>query len=50
MFAYQPRNPTETTLHHVITHTEDAVENKKVTFGAFLDIKGTSDSTSLHMI
>jgi hypothetical protein len=43
-FAYQPGKFTETALHHVITHTEEAVENSDVTLGAFLDIEGAFDS------
>jgi hypothetical protein len=34
----------------VITHTEEAVENREVTFGAFLDIEGAYDSTSFDNI
>jgi hypothetical protein len=37
-FAYQPGKSTETALHHVITRIEEAVENREVTLGAFLDI------------
>jgi hypothetical protein len=44
--TYKPGNSTETTLHHVITHTEEAVDNREVTLGAFLDIDGAFDSTS----
>jgi hypothetical protein len=49
-FAYQPGKPTETALHHVITHIEEAVENSKVTLGAFLGIEGAFDSTSFDII
>jgi hypothetical protein len=45
-FAYQPGKSTETALHHVITHIEEAVENSEVTLGALLDIEGAFDSTS----
>jgi hypothetical protein len=30
----------------VIAHTEEAVENKEVTLGAFLDVEGAFDNTS----
>ena len=49
-FAYQPGKSTETALHHVITHTEEAVENWEITFGVFLDIEGPFDSTSFDSI
>jgi hypothetical protein len=49
-FAYQPGKYTETALHHVITHTDKAVENREVTLGAFLDIEGAFDSTSFYII
>jgi hypothetical protein len=48
--AYQPGKSTETAMHHVITHTEEAVENGEVTLAAFLDIEGTFDSTSFGVI
>jgi hypothetical protein len=41
---------TETALHHVITHIQEAVENTEVTLGTFLDIEGTFDSTSFDII
>jgi hypothetical protein len=34
----------------VITHIEEAVENSKVTLGAFLDIEGAFDSSSFDII
>jgi hypothetical protein len=49
-FAYQPGRSTETALHHVITHIEEAVENSEVKFGAFLHIEGAFDSTSFDII
>jgi hypothetical protein len=49
-FAYQPGKSTETALHHVITRIEEAVENREVTLGAFLDIEGVFDSTSHSII
>ena len=30
--AYKPGKFTETAMHHVITHTQEAVENRQVTF------------------
>jgi hypothetical protein len=49
-FAYQLGRSTETALHHVITHIEEAVENSEVTLGAFVDIEGAFDSTSFDII
>jgi hypothetical protein len=49
-FAYQPGKPTETAMHHAITHTEEAVESREVTLGAFLDIEEAFDSTSFDII
>jgi hypothetical protein len=49
-FAYQPGKSTKTTLHHVITHIQEAVENREVTPGALLDIAGAFDSTSFDII
>jgi hypothetical protein len=49
-FAYQPRKSTETALHQVIACIEEAVENRVVTLGAFLDIEGVSDNTSHSII
>jgi hypothetical protein len=41
---------TETALQQAITHVEEAVENWKVTLGAFLHIEGALDSTSFDII
>jgi hypothetical protein len=49
-FAYQPAKSTETALHHVTTHIEEAVENREVTLRAFLDIEGAFDSTSFDIL
>jgi hypothetical protein len=49
-FAYQPGRSTETALHHVITHIEEAVENREVTLGAFLDVEGAFDIISFDII
>jgi hypothetical protein len=37
-------------MHHVITHTEEAVENREVTLAAFLDIEAAFDNTSFDII
>jgi hypothetical protein len=34
----------------VITHVEEAVENREVTLGAYLDIAGAFDGTSFEII
>jgi hypothetical protein len=47
--AYQSGKSPKTTLHHVIAHTEEAVENREVTLRAFLDIWGAADSTSFDI-
>ena len=39
----------ETALHHVITNIQEAVENREVTLGAFLHIKGAFDGTSFDI-
>jgi len=40
----------ETTLHHVITHIQEAVENREVKLGDFLHNKAVFDSTSFDII
>jgi hypothetical protein len=49
-FAYQPEKSTETALHQVSTLFEEAMENREVTLGAFQDIKGAFESTSIDII
>ena len=49
-FAYQPEKSTEIALHLVSTLIEEAVENREVTLGAFQDIKGAFDSSSIDII
>jgi hypothetical protein len=49
-FAYQPGKSTETALHHVIEHIEEAVKNSEVSLGNFLDIEGAFDSISFDII
>jgi hypothetical protein len=44
-FTFQTGKSTETALHHISAHIE-AVENKKFTLGAFLDIEGAPHITS----
>ena len=36
---------TDTAMHHVITHTQEAVENTEVTLWPFLDIERVFSST-----
>jgi phosphoglycerate-specific signal transduction histidine kinase len=45
-FAYQPGKSTETALHHIIIHIQEAVENSQITLGAFLHTERAFDSTS----
>jgi hypothetical protein len=35
---------TETALHYVNAHIEEAVENKEITLGAFLDTEGAFEA------
>jgi hypothetical protein len=37
-------------MHHVITHTEEAVANREFILGAFPDIEGAFDSTTFDII
>jgi hypothetical protein len=48
--AYQIGKSTETALHNVVTHIENAVEHKDIALGAFLDIEGAFDGTSFDTI
>jgi hypothetical protein len=48
--AYQTGESTETVLHNVVTHIENAIEHKDIALGAFLDIVGTFDRTSFNII
>jgi hypothetical protein len=41
--AYQTGKSTETTMHNVVTHRENAIEHKDFALGAFLDIEGAFD-------
>jgi predicted phosphoadenosine phosphosulfate sulfurtransferase len=45
MVHYKPGNFTETAMHLVITHIQEAMENRKLHL-SFLDIEGTFDRTS----
>jgi hypothetical protein len=47
--TYQGKT-NETALHHVITHIQEAVENREVTLGVFLHIKEAFDNTSCDII
>jgi hypothetical protein len=42
-FAYQPGKSTETALHHVVMHTEVALEHREAALGA-------SDRTYLNLV
>jgi len=42
----QTRDSTEMAMHHVISHIQEAVENRLRYIWAFLDIEEASDSTS----
>ena len=42
----QTRNSTEMAMHHVISHTQEAVENRLSYIWAFRDTEGASDSNS----
>jgi len=44
-FAYQSGKSTETTVHYVITHTEEGLSKREVILQAFLRIEGAFDST-----
>jgi hypothetical protein len=43
-------NSTDTALHYVITHIEEAVKNMQVTLGASLHIETAFDRTSFEII
>jgi hypothetical protein len=47
---YQTGKSTETSLHNVVTRTENTIEHKDIALGAFLDIEGTFDRTSFDII
>jgi hypothetical protein len=47
--AYQPQKFNETTLQHIITHTEEAAKNREDTPGTFLDIDGSFDGISFDI-
>jgi hypothetical protein len=47
--ANQPRKSTETALHHINEHIEEAVEQSEDTLGAFLDIERVFDSTLIDI-
>jgi hypothetical protein len=48
--AYQTGKSTETTLHNVVTRTENATAHKDIALGTFLDIEGAFDRTSFDII
>jgi hypothetical protein len=41
---------TETALFQVIHRLEMSLNHKEIAFGAFMDIEGAFDSTSIHAI
>jgi hypothetical protein len=47
--AYQIGKSTETALHNVVTHTENAIEHKDIALGEFLDTEGAFDRTSFDI-
>jgi hypothetical protein len=49
-FAYQAGRSIETALHNIATRSENAVENKEINLGVFLDIEGAFDRTSFAVI
>jgi hypothetical protein len=48
--AYHTGKSTETAMHNVVTHIENAIEHKDLALGAFLDIEGAFDRTSYDTI
>jgi hypothetical protein len=48
--AYQTGKSTETAQHNEITRIENAIENRDITLGAFLDTEGAFDRTSFDII
>ena len=48
--AYQPGKSTETALHYVVARIEEALENKQICVGAFIDIEGAFDRTTFESI
>jgi hypothetical protein len=49
-YAYRECRSTETALHHLVSRVEQQLEMKEYAIGAFLDIEGASDSTSIDTI
>ena len=49
-FTYQSGKYTETALHNVVTHTEDAVEHREIARGAFLHMEAALDRTLFQVI
>jgi hypothetical protein len=48
--AHQIGKSTETTLHNVVTHIENAIQYMDVALAAFLDIEGAFDRTLLDKL
>jgi hypothetical protein len=48
--AYQGGNSTETTLHNIIIRIYNVIKHKEIALGAFLEIEGAFDRTSIGAI
>lgn len=48
--SYQVGKATETALHNVVRHIENAIKYKEIMVGVFLDIEGASDRTSFDIL
>ncbi|CAK1591815.1 unnamed protein product [Parnassius mnemosyne] len=44
-YAYSLGKSTESALHQVITKIEEAIQNKEICLGSFIDIEGAFDRT-----
>jgi hypothetical protein len=49
-YAYRECRCTETALHHLVSRVEQQLEMNEYAIGAFLDIEGALDSTSIDTI
>jgi hypothetical protein len=47
-FAYQSGKSTETALHNVVTHTENAAEYNETSLVSFLKMEGACDKISFE--
>ena len=48
--AYQSGKPTDTALNSVVSTIEKALQTQEIALGAFLDIEGALDRTSIEAI